>query len=321
MITLFTGAGASRPFGYPTTPEFFSGKSATTLHLVKHKVYQNLKTHFAQGTLDVEDVLRTLQPFADLKDIPTGKFLFPHFQGRWYQEIPSFITLVNRACFELYGRTPARGEVDKVYRPVLDRLGWGAERVNLFTTNYDPVTDQLLRIADESGVNCTDGFTRFGIMNSKEYSEIVAGLSIYRLHGSMSWIEKDGEVQNSRDCDQRARGLSSHLLIYPGFKGNPEENRNSPFAFAHSALRSSLQRSRFGFVTGFSFRDPHLNEIFDEALRENKRFKLVIWNPEFPVGPETGATKLKERFSEQVLHLPYKFGSDEAIHELDKILA
>ena len=255
MITIFTGAGASRALDYPTTGEFFTTEPGQPLQ--NDPVYKETKKHLKKDVLDVEDVLRLLYPFAALGPTPTGQFLFPYFRNNWIHTIPEFVSRINKACFDHYGRLPQEQHVKNLYLPVLDWCGWKNERVTLFTTNYDPVTDVLMEIAESSGIANHDGFNRFGTWDSGGYSSLKSGgLAIYRLHGSMSWVESDGRIRNTRDYSQRAPGYAEHLIIYPGFKGNPEQDGHSAYRFAHTALRKELGETTAVLLIGFSFLLP-----------------------------------------------------------------
>ena len=73
----------------------------------------------------------------------------------------------------------------------------------------------------------------------------------------MSWILTRGEHPlTPRDYGKRMPGSTQHLLLYPGFKGNPEVEDNEAFRYPHQALRQELADTDFCVIIGFSFRDP-----------------------------------------------------------------
>lgn len=307
MITLFTGAGASKALGFPTTSEFFSVDSGKSLQ--GEAVYKSVRAFLKKELVDVEDALRLLYPYVDLIETPTGKLIDPYISNLWIERIPQFVKLTNELCFDHYGRIPSEREVSSCYIPLLDYCNWSSQRVSLFTTNYDPVTDVLMEAAEAQGVPSHDGFNRFGAWDSGGYSVVRSkGLAVHRLHGSMSWIEKGGRIRNTRDYSKRAPGYAEHLIIYPGFKGNPEVEGHAAFRFAHTALRKELAESSVVIAIGFSFRDPHLNEIFRDSMNSNGRLRLVVWNPVWPDGQEVGLEEIKQDFSERVVHLNRPFG-------------
>jgi hypothetical protein len=310
VITLFTGAGASKALGYPITTEFFSVGMGKTLQ--RNNVYQQVHGFLKKNVVDVEDALRLLYPYVDLMSTPTGQLLSPHVASTWIGEIPDFVKTTNELCFDHYGRIPAEEDVKKYYLPVLEYCSWADQKVSLFTTNYDPVTDVLIELAEAREIPSHDGFNRFGSWDSGGYARVRAkGLAVHRLHGSMSWIEKDGRIRNTRDYSKRAPGYAEHLIIYPGFKGNPESDGHAAFRFAHTALRKELAESSAVVAIGFSFRDPHLNDILRDTLRTNDKLKLVVWNPIWPEGSDVGLGELKQDYPERVKHLQSDFGSPD----------
>lgn len=307
MITLFTGAGASKALGFPVTSEFFTVEEGKRLQ--GRDVYKHVKTFLKKDVVDVEDALRLLYPFVDLYGSPTGKMLQPHITDLWIAQIPSFVKTTNELCFDHYGRVPDEPDVKRCYLPLLEYCEWGGQKVSLFTTNYDPVTDILMEMAEAQEIPCHDGFNRFGAWDSGGYNRVRSrGLAVHRLHGSMSWIERNGKIHNTRDYSKRAPGYAEHLIIYPGFKGNPEDDGHAAFRFAHTALRKELAESSAVITIGFSFRDPHLNDIFRDALNTNDRLKLVVWNPEWPEGQDVGLGELRQDFGDRVVHLGEAFG-------------
>lgn len=159
MITIFTGAGASKPFGYPVTTEFFAGHGA---NLQRRPTYTKVKEFLNKEIVDVEDALRLLYPYVDLLDTPTGKMLESELNKHWFKDIPEFVKTSNDCCFDHYGRSPNEKKVREAYFPILEYCRWTDQGVALFTTNYDPVTDTLMEIAESQGVPSHDGFNRLG---------------------------------------------------------------------------------------------------------------------------------------------------------------
>jgi len=319
MITVFTGAGASRALDYPTTAEFFTWGSGKALQ--DNEVYKKVSQHLRKTTLDVEDVLQLLTPFALLEPTPTGKFILPHLRGNWVGAVPAFVKNTNKVCFDHYGTPRNEQDVKRLYLPLLEFCRWDKEPVSVFTTNYDPVTDILMEIAESSGVPYHDGFNRLGGWDSGGYSELKSsGLAIYRLHGSMSWVKSEGKIKNTRDYSHRSPGYAEPLLIYPGFKGNPEQDGHPAFQFAHTELQSELGKASMVLMIGFSFRDQHLNDIFHKALTTNQKLRMIVWNPVWPEGSGVGLAELKQAYDKRIVHLNAKFGDEGALARLQELM-
>ena len=164
-------------------------------------------------------------------------------------------------------------------------------------------------------IQICDGFDRLNTWNAALYKKKKNGLAIYSLHGSLSWVEVDGRVVNTR-TSSREQGRE-HLLIYPGFKGNPEAPENHEvFRFPHQALRQTLVETETLIVIGFSFRDPHLNNIFNPSLKRNQALRILVLCPEEP----DGLKKMPAAYRKRYKHVPGYFGQPEAFEAVRKAL-
>ncbi len=321
-ITILTGAGASKPFGFPTTNEFFASEAGK--RLAGNLLFTEMKQHLKVNTLDVEVVLQLLDPIADFFSTDQGKFLFDgvmkNWESRknnWVGSIQNSIKEIQNLCFQSYGDEDLDDDlVQELYLPLLEVCGWKSRILPIFTTNYDPVTDVIGEIAHRMEVNFCDGFTSLGTWEPKTYRKFNQGILAYRLHGSMCWTKRGKSIRNTRDYHLRMGGRVEHLIIYPGFKGNPDKDEEEVFINTHQALRRRLRTTKMLVVIGFSFRDPHLNEIFHHAMTKNPDLHLLIALPKIPDDPEVGIPLLKHDFKNRVIHLPHKFGDKELINNI-----
>jgi len=311
-VAVFTGAGASRPLNYPTTIEFFHEKDLPDPH---REIFQKLKSFLGTNILDVEDALRLLDPVVEFLDSPSGKFVTSNVGVNLWPQIKNFVTYVRRRCFDLYGVEPPEDAVLSLYQPLLNALNPGENCVHLFTTNYDPVTDCLMKIARKQGWYTYDGFDPMSEWSSDGY-ENDAGLMIYRLHGSLSWGRRNSDIVNLRIFNRLEGFEKKHLLIYPGFKGNPEENGEDAFAYPHKRLREVLGSVPVCIVIGFSFRDPHINGIFKSTLESNNALKLITVLPSIPESVDSAITEIVHVAGERFIHIAGKFGDESVIDEI-----
>lgn len=316
-ITILTGAGASKPLGYPMTTEFFP--PASQFDKGQQEVWKHLTAYFAESVLDVEDVLSLVQPVETFLESRPGEFFGRAVGGPWKTQVRSFARYARERCFELYGALPDSKDVEKIYEPLLQLCRWESQGISLFTTNYDPVTDKILDLADLRNIRAYDGFKARGQWDPAGYREKRTGLDVYRLHGSMSWIRQQDTIQNTRDYSLR-RGETEYLLIYPGYKGNPESSGEEAYALPHKMLRSDLEESQFFVVIGFSFRDKHLNQVISDSLAKNSKLRLVVVNPDWPEAAVRWSTKYSASDPERVIHISSKFGEDETIQALARVL-
>lgn len=325
---VLTGAGASKPLKFPTTAEFFDQNATGVPWLPNHReIYSHLSGFLGSKTIDVEDVLRLLDPASDFFETEAGRFT----QAYTIKRSGSVIDLDNfhelalqmkNRCFDLYGDLPKKASVKNLYHDFLDIVGWKETTVDFFTTNYDLATDRLLQIADDANIPASDGFNRWNRFDAKDYEfPDKRGIRVYRLHGSMSWVDEDGEIINNRTI---ARTNRRHLFIAPGYKGDPRSsNEPEPIVYAHDQLEKTLLVGGSVVVVGFSFRDPYLNSVFNDAFAKNERLSMVYVNPEVPKHAESGFPAMLEKHNDRIKVLELRFGDrqlNSAIQDAFEVL-
>ncbi len=167
-------------------------------------------------------------------------------------------------------------------------------RVNIFTTNNDLFNERSL---DNLNINYNNGFggglkrffnpARFGYTYSRKIESSIEKFEsldnmiyLYKLHGSINWIEKEENslfnIQeiNIANTDSRPK---DGVLIYP----NPLK-QNISLGAPYSDLIRELQKKLLLphsvlFIVGYSFSDEHLNNIIYQALSSNSSISIVIF--------------------------------------------
>ena len=165
-------------------------------------------------------------------------------------------------------------------------------RVNIFTTNNDLFNEKTL---DNLNINYNNGFggglerffnpSRFDFTFSKKiensiekYEPLDNMVYLYKLHGSINWIEAEGNsffnikelITPNKDED--------NILIYP----NPLKQGKSlttPYTdiFREFQKKLLLDHSVL-FVVGYGFNDEHINNIIYQALSSNSSLSVVVFN-------------------------------------------
>ena len=164
---------------------------------------------------------------------------------------------------------------------LLDTVIPDTEPLHIFTTNYDGLVEQL--------------FEHWRNGNSQMFKEIrictgfsssqpahwqaelleerpipgVRLIKLAKLHGSITW-KRDAA---GRIVDTRWAMPTEHdILLYFGYKSVPEQE---PFLALHNLLKSTLLQYDSLIAIGFRFADPYIYELFDLALRANRRLQLI----------------------------------------------
>lgn len=320
---ILTGAGASKALDYPTTTEFYD---LNKFNDHEKTVYTNLLSFFKTKILDVEDVLSLLDPIVDFNQKRSGQFYKQYIANdSKITNIINFVTYTQNRCFDLYGKTRDPKEIEKLYLPLLDACNWRKQRIELFTTNYDPTTDTLLDIADTLKLNSHDGFNNRNKWDYKSYEHDIntPGINIYRLHGSMSWFKEGDTIKNTRDYNRRLNiNTNEHLLIYPGYKGNPhlDNKETDAYTFPSNQFDRKILTYEKLIVIGFSFRDEYINNMISDAMKRNTKLNLTILNPEWPRGENGFLDKLKNNYTSRIHHIEEYFGNENAIKTLKEII-
>ncbi|MBO6760727.1 MAG: SIR2 family protein [Roseivirga sp.] len=168
-------------------------------------------------------------------------------------------------------------------------------RINIFTTNNDLLNEKAL---DNLNINYNNGFgggldrvfnpARFHYTfsqkidaNLEKFEPLENMVYLYKLHGSISWIEQEGNslfnikeipVVGGVDAD-----TSNHVLIYPT-PLKQSQSLGSPYSDLIREFQTKIsQPNSVIFIIGYSFSDDHLNNIIYQALASNSSISVVIF--------------------------------------------
>lgn len=185
-------------------------------------------------------------------------------------------------------------------------------RVNVFTTNNDLLSETALGYLNinynngfSSGLSRTFNPARLSYTYSRKidsgmekYEPLENMVYLYKLHGSISWIESDdNSFFNIKEVDVTPGVTSSNnVLIYPTpLKQN--KSLGAPYAdlIREFQNRLLLQHGVL-IVIGYSFSDEHINNAIYSALASNSSLSVVV----FGNYPNENLTKLTDRRIYQV---------------------
>jgi len=168
-------------------------------------------------------------------------------------------------------------------------------RVNIFTTNNDLFNEKAL---DTLNINYNNGFggglervfnpARFHFTFSKKidtnlekFEPLENMVYLYKLHGSISWVEQTGnslfDIHEVSVTGGEAKGDESHVLIYPT-PLKQAQSLGTPYADLIREFQTKLsQPNSVIFIIGYSFSDEHLNNIIYQSLASNSSISVVIF--------------------------------------------
>lgn len=183
------------------------------------------------------------------------------------------------------------------YRKLLSRNST-LPRLNIFTTNYDLYSERAM---DLLGIHYVNGFTG-GIskffnpaifnyalaekmdLSQSKWSVIDNFFYLYKIHGSVNWIEAEGENKlfNVKEIQeptfQQLEGQNT-IMIYPTpLKYNA--SLGSPYSDLFREFQKKLMQNNNILVTvGYSFSDVHINNLIFQAFTIPSFRLIVIGEP------------------------------------------
>ena len=191
--------------------------------------------------------------------------------------------------------------------------------INIFTTNYDLYSEKAL---DELGFFYNNGFTgtyerKFNPiaynyafvenmnLNKDVWDRISNFFNLYKIHGSINWINKDSVV-----IEKAIENITDEtVMIYP----TPLKDRTTlmtPYSDLMRNMQQSLMKNNSILVTlGYSFSDDHINRIILNMLSVPS-FRLVV------LGSGTNIEKLISANDSRI----WVINSEDKIHYFDNFV-
>lgn len=199
---------------------------------------------------------------------------------------------------------PLLNAYKQFYRKLLSRNST-LPRLNIFTTNYDLYSEKAM---DLMGIHYVNGFTG-GIskffnptifnyalaekmdLSQSKWSVIDNFFYLYKIHGSVNWIEAEGENKLFKVKEIQEPTFDSlkdkEIMIYPTpLKYNA--SFGSPYSDLFREFQRKLMMNNNILVTiGYSFNDEHINNLIFQAFTIPS-FRLII------IGEPTENNKIGE---------------------------
>jgi len=290
-VALFLGAGASAPFGYPTTKQFLDNIQKK---LKGNEAFLLADLMKVKGVSDIEHVLQILDalPLLDKNFLKVYK-TFPNSINiaRTSRKLDDFINLglslrekVYDEIFNEYELNPkTRKDACGAYNSVFTFLLGPRQEPNqsfiVFTSNYDRVIEDFCANSEYKLVN---GFRHEPRARAYKWAPKLfeeAGdrntIKLFKLHGSLNWLRKhNGDIVEIQS-EQRIRGRKQYkenVLVYPASKEKPDIE---PFITLYDYFEKHLREADVLVSIGFSYRDEYLNEILNRNFGFKKKVFMV----------------------------------------------
>lgn len=151
-------------------------------------------------------------------------------------------------------------------------------KLEIFTLNNDLVLET--HFEEENSVYTgfvSNKWVGFEKENINENTLNASRINYYKLHGSIDWYRTtDGTVKKGENYNEENIEITPFLIFGHGAKIYTID----PFFSLLEYFKHALKKKKYFFVIGYSFFDPHINNLIFNELQSNKDKYLIIINPE-----------------------------------------
>lgn len=174
----------------------------------------------------------------------------------------------------------------KFYNTIFKIRNKNKNPINIFTTNYDLFNEKALENLKISYCSGFNGFIERVFEPSifkqrivdeenrykEKWNPLKRYVRLYKIHGSIDWIEKDDKIQQVQEYSGK-----ENILIYPT-QAKHFETQYSPYSELFREMNIKLQSPNTTLmILGYGFSDDHINNLIAQSLI-NEDFNLIILN-------------------------------------------
>lgn len=343
-ITVLSGAGASCPFGYPTTKQFFDKIKVTDQ--LQELLFNSIKQ--MNNVKDIEHVLDILDNLIDISSSSsTANFLTSIVEDvklfntvvKWQKFIEKCTelksTIIDKIYSEYHFRLETRNDAFKAIDDLLNVLN--TERSfsrSFFTLNYDRVLEEYFI---ERRIPFVDGFSFVnqrrlwnpqtfdvkdpdeGIIPSDLYSRPSVPFRVFKLHGSLSWREFENTIEcTTTEEPARSSYHKRNVFIYPTESCNESKE---PYRTLYANFRRLKETTDILLVIGYAFRDELINVVIRDFVQQNRESRVIIVSPGVHEDIRNLYTdSAMKTFGHKMIMEPGKFPETQTIKQLSEYI-
>ena len=314
-IALFLGAGASVPYGMPTTREMQDKIRAG------NPVFPRKDLLDCDQFPDIEHVLSALDQLITFAESRAGELYAEHGGGgpddgsggaagrvittssirrheaykisarafnAHVSESRKAKEIIERFIAQSYRWSSSNDEcAGKVLKSLFDLVKSRGDHVTIFTTNYDTVIESYCGDPARQAERI-DGFEmhkarRIPVWTGKftpHDPDYRTKVYLYKLHGSMNWLADDYGGQMSivqKPNTDASSDRNRDMYIRPSLDTKDDATQKEPYATILDKFSQTLPSFDACIVVGYSFRDPHISEQLVKFAKSGKI--LVVLSP------------------------------------------
>jgi len=151
--------------------------------------------------------------------------------------------------------------------------------IDIFTLNNDIVLEDYF--FDENSVYTgfvSNKWVGFDRSNTDNNTYNASRINYYKLHGSIDWLRlSDGTIMKQKDSEYLSDEIDIKPLLIFGH-GNKIYTID-PFFSLLEQFKKALIEKKYFIVIGYSFFDPHINNLIFNELSVNQEKIMIIINP------------------------------------------
>lgn len=326
-IALFLGAGASVPYGMPTTKDLWDKIRRDNPGLPRRDILDSGSFHDIEQVLSVLDQLikfsesragklyagsgggsprhRSVNTIEDIFSMPSIRRHEAHaiiasaFKLH-VRESHSLKKTIKQLVTRSYRWDPSHHRTaEKILKPLFDLSKSKEGHVTVFTTNYDTVIEEYCRNPGRR-IECIDGFRPHGAGQAPVWDgkfaprndALPTKVFLYKLHGSMNWLAGASRGQEhifQKLTTSALDGRASGMYIHPSLDAGDEVGQAEPYSTILRHFRRTLPSFNVCIVIGYSFRDACISDELVKFAGSGKL--LVLLSPTAASDFETNALK------------------------------
>jgi hypothetical protein len=243
---------------------------------------------FQQGVLDrnpedpinIEQIATTALRLSQRHENPVSPYVSV-WHPRLAQIEAQTPTVLTSFLSTIYGQlrewlTPT-SSADLGYLASLSDLHNDRSALDIFSLNYDLCIERAFSdLAEREFIN---GFDTSGWRADLLRASGV--IRLVKLHGSLDWVDDSSgygicSLEYPRHTQSEELEGRTPLLI---FGTDHKLTGRDPFLTLFYHFASALRECCATIIVGYSFGDPHINEILEQRFRENIRMRVLIVSP------------------------------------------
>jgi SIR2-like domain len=307
-VTLFLGAGASKPLGKLLMVEFidyvaqergFKHDPLFQAIVTKEKdlefAFEELQDWGSKRYMANESALDSYRSFKlsrmSIPGVQQNPEPFDIELAGVVQDAERLQLDLRREVFTHY-RHVESADTDPVFAPLFDlafeNINPNTTPLVVFTTNYDPAVEEFcnIRSADyalEDGFFLNAPARRYEWKKSQfdefRLTDNKRNIVLFKLHGSADWIKMRGACVKAPPFFADDKSGYENILIYPARR---KVAIAEPFFTAYDYFQRIMEKTRLCIVIGYSFRDYDALTKLMSAATANPHLRLAVIDPQAP---------------------------------------